>query len=101
MQIRYLMPWNKNKTVDLKNYKYLDFGRGFYGSLTTRTHGMKNLLRYPHDTIILSDHPDFKQHIIILRINLRMGHFNKLLEYLKKTEGLKPADSNGAGGYFW
>ena len=95
------MPWNKNKVVDLKNYKYLDFGRGFYGSLTARTHGMKNLLRYPYDTIILSDKPDFKHDIIILRINLRMGHFNKLLNYFKKIEQLKLVDSDGAGGYFW
>jgi hypothetical protein len=95
------MPWNKNIAIDLKNYKYMDFGRGFYGSLTARTNGMKNLLRYPYDTIILSDHPDFKHDIIILRINLRMGHFNKLLKHLKNPEGLKLTDSDGAGGYFW
>lgn len=101
MQIRYLMPWNKNRTIDLKNYGYVDYGRGFYGSLTERRNGMKNLLRYPYDTIVLSEKPDFKEQTVILRVNLSIGHFNKLLTYLEQTEGLTLANSNGAGGYFW
>jgi hypothetical protein len=101
LHIRYLMPWNKDIGIDLKKYKYLDYGRGFYGFITVRKNGHMNLLRYPHDTIILSEKADFKNNVTILKINLRVGQFNKLLNYLKNTEMLKLTDSNGSGGHFW
>ncbi|MBB6502918.1 hypothetical protein [Pedobacter cryoconitis] len=101
LHIRYLIPWNKNITVKLKDYKYMDYGRGFYGFLGTRKNGNLNLLRVPQDTIVLSNSTDFKNEVAILKVNLRIGQFKELLDYLEKVEKLKFADSAGAGGYFW
>jgi len=101
LHIRYLMPWNKNMVVKLKDYKYMDYGRGFYGFIESRKNGHLNLLRIPQDTIVLSDSMDFKHKVAILKVNLRMGQFKELLNYLEKTEKLKFADSAGTGGYFW
>lgn len=101
LHIRYLMPWNKNRVVKLKDYKYMDYGRGFYGFVESRKNGHLNLLRIPQDTIVLSDSMDFKLKVAILKVNLRMGQFKELLNYLENVEKLKFADSAGAGGYFW
>lgn len=101
LHIKYLMPWNKNVHIDLKNFKYFDYGRGFYNLISEREKGFMNLLRYPYDTIVLSERPDFSNNILILKVNLRLGQFNKLLNYLKTPVGLKLTDSNGSGGYFW
>ncbi|MBB5644880.1 hypothetical protein [Pedobacter cryoconitis] len=101
LHIRYLMPWNKNVHIDLKSFKYFDYGRGFYNLISERKKGFMNLLRYPYDTIVLSEGPDFSTNILILKVNLRLGQFNKLLNYLKTSVGLNLTDSNGSGGYFW
>lgn len=101
LHICYLMPWNKSVHIDLKKYKYFDYGRGFYGFITARKMGYFNLLRYPYDTIIISEDSDFSNNILTLRVNLRVGQFNELINHLKKSEKLKFSDSNGKGGFFW
>jgi hypothetical protein len=30
MKIIYFFPWNKNRIINLTEYKYIDYGRGFY-----------------------------------------------------------------------
>ncbi|QNK64046.1 hypothetical protein H7F33_06020 [Pedobacter sp. PAMC26386] len=99
LKIWYLMPWNKEVTLNLKSYQFMDYGRGFY-QLNSRQKGYKNLFRYPYDTMVFSNTADFKENTII-RVNLRFGQFSVLLNYLKQNEKLKLTDAKGQGGFFW
>jgi hypothetical protein len=101
MTVHYLMPWQKTVIVDLKKYTFYDFGRGFYGCSLSNTHGHFNLLRYSYDQLVLASDKTFQKDLKILKVNLRMGHFKKLLRYFKESANLQQANSDGAGGYFW
>jgi len=76
LHIRYLMPCKSNMNIDLKNYRYFDYGRGYFGFISARNKRYMNLLRYPYDRIIFTTASDYNSNVIVLKVNLRMVGFN-------------------------
>jgi hypothetical protein len=101
MTLQYLIPWQKKINIDLKCCKFYDYGRGFYSFSLSHTQGHYNLLRYPYDQLILASDKEFQRDLKIIKVNLRMGHFRKLLDYFEASGNLQLESSKGVGGYFW
>lgn len=81
MSIIYFFPWHKNRIIKLAEYKYVDYGRGFYVFISRRTLGYFSTLRNCFDLIVLSE--SIKQSQLEIKVNTRMLGFKKLINNLQ------------------
>lgn len=87
MRVIFFFPWNKNITVDLRKFKYIDYARGFYNQFDDRRMGYFSLLRTCYDLIIFSDNKT--NAMMEIKVNMRMGAFNKIIKHLKDDARLQ------------
>jgi hypothetical protein len=87
MSVIFFFPWNKNITIDLRKFKYIDYARGFYNQFDDRRMGYFSFLRTCYDLIIFSDNKI--DAIIEIKVNMRMGVFNKIIKHLKDDAKLQ------------
>lgn len=80
MRIIFFFPWNKNITVDLRKFKYVDYARGFYNPFDYRRIGYLSLLRTCYDLILLSD--NITNADIEVKVNMKTGVFSKIIKCL-------------------
>jgi len=99
MEITYFFPWNKNVIIDLKDLKYINYGRGFYAPFSKHTIGHLSLLRICYDLIILSDNETDAQ--LEIKINTRMFAFKQLINCLEKDIKLKKVRLKGSSTIIW
>lgn len=87
MRVIFFFPWNKNITIDLRKFKYIDYARGFYNQFDDRRIGYFSLLRTSYDLIIFSDNQT--NAIMEIKVNMRMGAFNRIITHLKDDAKLQ------------
>ncbi|SHG41003.1 hypothetical protein [Pedobacter caeni] len=83
LKIRYFVPWNKNRTIDLKGLEYVDYGRGHYAPFSDRPVAYRPGLRICYDLLRLSESMEVP--MTEVRINTRMFGFKSLVNTLRKT----------------
>ena len=99
MNIYYFFPWNKNRTIDLKNFKNMDYARGFYDPFDDRRLGYLGLFRRCYDLIILSNNKGGSQ--VEFKVNLRMSAFKQIISSLQKVAKINLVKLKSANDIIW
>lgn len=87
MKVVYFFPWDKNVTIDLRKFKYMDYARGFYNPFDSRRIGYLSLFRTCYDLIILSDNINDAQ--LEIKVNSRIFSFRKVTKHFQNTTCLQ------------
>lgn len=99
MRIIYFFPWNKNRVVKLTEYKYVDYGRGFYVFISKRTLGYFSTLRNCFDLIVLSE--SIKQSQLEIKVNTRMFGFKQVIDRVQKLFKLRLVSIRSTEEVIW
>jgi hypothetical protein len=85
--------------VKLTEYKYVDYGRGFYVFISKRTLGYFSALRNCFDLIVLSE--SIKQSQLEIKVNTRMFGFKQVIDRLQKLFKLRLVSIRSTEEVIW
>lgn len=83
MKVIYFFSWDRDITIDLREFRFLDYSRGIYHPFS----GNSSVVQVCYDLIMLSDNSKRAQ--IDIRVNIRMFTFRKTIGYLQHKSNLK------------
>lgn len=99
MKIVFFFPWDKNLTIDLRQFKYVDYARGFYDPFDDRRLGYLSLLRTCYDLIMLSDNKTNSQ--VEVKVNMKIGTFRQILKCMTVDARLSLIRLNSKNEITW
>lgn len=99
MNIIFFFPWNKNISINLRKFKYIDYARGFYDPFDYRRLGYLSFYRKCYDLIMLSDNTTNSN--IEIKVNMKTGAFSKIIKYLTVDAGLQLIKLKSNGEIIW
>jgi len=89
--IKYIAPWNRVINIKIENIKSVDYEKGFYDILSSKTRGGIFVFpQYCYDRLIVHQ-DDSEKPIIYLNINTIIYGFDKILKLFSQLKLLKVA----------